>query len=99
MPLDDALAFVARNFDQYLKDVRERGAAFRNPPPPSAAYREDSFPKSSLVQDSYVAKLLDIAVSGKPLKVPEINHLIEALIKYKREIEPPEGKFYIKIIC
>ena len=93
MPLDDALAFVARNFNQYLNDSR-----YRRPAPlqgPAVPNRGEPMGKTILTQDSYISGLLNMAAGGMALKVVEVNHLIEALIKYKNDIESSNGKFFI----
>lgn len=85
MPLDDALSFVARNFNQYLSDSRNRRSA-------SLPNRSESRVNTILTQDPYISGLLHMAAGGTALKVVEVNHLIEALIKYKNEIENKSGE-------
>ena len=93
MPLDDALAFVARNFNQYLNDSKDRRAVpLQGAPLPKN--RGDAMGKTILTQDPYISGLLTMAAGGKALKVVEVNHLIEALIKYKNEIDSNSGKSF-----
>ncbi len=90
MPLDDALAFVARNFNHYLIDQRDR-TALPWTAPKAFSGRDEFAGKTILTQDSYISGLLNMAAAGKPLKVVEVNHLIEAFIKYKNEIDAGQG--------
>ena len=91
MPLDDALAFVARNFNQYLNESKDRRAVpWQGAPLPKN--RGEPMGNTILTQDPYISGLLTMAAGGKTLKVVEVNHLIEALIKYKNEIENTSGK-------
>lgn len=92
MPLDDALAFVARNFNQHLSESRD-GRSNTHQPAPPLVNRSESMEKTILTQDPYISGLLNMAAGGKPLKVVEVNHLIEALIKYKNEIDSSSGEF------
>ena len=91
MPLDDALAFVARNFNQYLNESKDRRAApWQGAPLPKN--RGEPMGKTILTQDPYISGLLNTAAGGMSLKVAEVNHLIEALIKYKNEIDNNSGE-------
>ncbi|XP_065064306.1 nuclear receptor coactivator 5-like [Rhopilema esculentum] len=92
MPLDDALSFVARNFNQYMGDWKDRRPGSSWQPPAPFPSRNEATDKTILTQDSYIHGLLNMAVVGTHLKIVEINHLIEALIRYKNELDSADGK-------
>jgi len=99
MPLDDALAFVARNFNQYMNDSKDRRTAPPRQDTPLPKERVEPVGRTLLTQDTYISGLLNMATVGKPLKVLEVDHLIDALIKYKNEIDTGRGKSYINASC
>ena len=99
MPLDDALAFVARNFNQYMNDSKDRRTATPWQGAPLPRERAEPVGRTLLTQDSYISGLLNMATVGKPLKVLEVDHLIDALLKYKNEIDTGRGKSCIDASC
>lgn len=97
MPLDDALSFVARNFDNYLRVLREP----YYPPPAQSVYdaREPMRSYSNASSSTYqhqqpAAGSGSTQLSEKQLSTEEISKMIEKLKKEKEQREQ-QGK----VIC
>lgn len=100
MPLDDALAFIGRNFDRYIQEMRERrergpvaGPNSRRPISPSQIPPPDSSTDLTLPQ------LLNLLAEGRQLTIEEIDRVV-AFLQSMREtlareagIPPKAGKF------
>lgn len=90
MPLDDALSFVARNFDAYLRGFREP-PPMRGPPPPQAFPPRDDYNRAPppvhhpppASAGGYSAKPAD----EKKLSNDELNEMIAKLKREKEERE------------
>jgi len=93
MPLDDALSFVARNFDAYLRVLREPVAPYRAPPP-AHVYPRDEYARVARPTHSEAAMkpletdVVKKAADEKKLSTDELNAMIE---KLKREKEARES--------
>lgn len=98
MPLDDALSFVARNFDNYLRLLREpyypppaqQGYGARDPPPRNYSSSSSSYQPpvgSSVAQQT-----------EKQLSTEEISAMIEKLKKEKEHREY-KGMMVLLVLC
>ncbi|XP_066289905.1 nuclear receptor coactivator 5-like isoform X7 [Branchiostoma lanceolatum] len=72
MPLDDSMQLVARNFERYMQDLRERQAAERasSAGAPAAAAAENS---------ATIPQLLNLLADGRQVTTDEIGRVIEYL--------------------
>ena len=90
MPLDDALSFVARNFDMYLKGIRDPGYRPIGPPVPRPSMPAQPPPSRD------VSSLLRSDTDEKKLSNDELALLIE---KLKREKEQRTGAKSGELFC
>lgn len=80
MPLEDAIPFLSRNFDQFVEMMKKKIATINAWVPP----------------DERVRYLLNLLLDGKHLKIPEleeINKYTVLAMNKLSEVEQPEKKF------
>lgn len=100
MPLDDALAFIGRNFDRYIQDMRERRERGPSTGPKSRrSISPSQIPPPASSMDLTLPQLLNLLAEGRQLTVPEIDRVVDFLQRMRetlgREagVPPTAGKF------
>lgn len=83
MPLDDALALVARSFDKYLQAEKEKAAAL------SSSAKLPSVP--FLPPAKEIAYLLNLLADNRQLTVDELNKVIVYLKERRDKLMEAEG--------
>ena len=91
MPLDDCLSLVARNFDMYLKFLRE---PYRGPAPPVYGPRDDprAYAPPTYAPQAYVPPPHTHVSGGIPTKDMSTQELEEMIEKLRREKEQREAQ-------
>jgi len=72
MPLDDSMQLVARNFERYMQDLRERQAAER-------ASSTTAGPAATGEPSPTIPQLLNLLADGRQVTAEEIARVIEYL--------------------
>ena len=82
MPLEDALALIGKKFEEYVREIRERGTAG------STRGAEDILPPSS-----HVHYLLNLLTDNRYLSIDEIDSVINYLNERRKRLVEKRGKF------
>ena len=85
MPLEDALAFVSRNFVDYLKE-KELKAVQTAPAPAKPAISTDFTPPDK--QTSY---LLNLLADNRFLTVDELDNVVDYLLSRREQLAKQTG--------
>lgn len=105
MPLDDALAFIGRNFDRYIQDMRERRER-GSVRPARRSISPSHIPAPTSSVDLTLPQLLNLLADGRQLTIPEIDRVISFLQDMRDRLAkeaglplsaPKPGKFYLLI--
>ncbi|XP_078688328.1 nuclear receptor coactivator 5-like isoform X4 [Branchiostoma floridae x Branchiostoma belcheri] len=75
MPLDDSMQLVARNFERYMQDLRERQAAERA----SSTSAGPAAAAAAAEQAPTIPQLLNLLADGRQVTAEEIGRVIEYL--------------------
>lgn len=81
MPLDDALGLIGKKFEEYVREIRERGTA-------GGSRGTDDF----LPPTAHVHYLLNLLVDNRFLNADELDSVINYLNERKRRIVSKRGK-------
>ena len=81
MPLEDALALIGKKFEEYVREIRERGTAG------STRGAEDILPPSS-----HVHYLLNLLTDNRYLSIDEIDSVINYLNERRKRLVEKRGK-------
>ena len=81
MPLEDALALIGKKFEEYVREIRERGTAG------SARSAEEILPPSS-----HVHYLLNLLTDNRYLSIDEIDSVINYLNERRKRLVEKRGK-------
>ena len=95
MPLDDALAFVSRNYAEYLKELREReikaaAAAAAAAPSPLPATRPGATPDFA-IPDKQTSYLLNLLADNRYLALDELDNVINYLLTRREKLAGQTG--------
>ena len=80
MPLEDALTMIGKKFEEYVREIRERGSAG------GARGPEDILPPTP-----HVHYLLNLLVDNRFLSIDEIDSVISYLNERRKRLEEKRG--------
>ncbi|XP_013421667.1 nuclear receptor coactivator 5-like isoform X2 [Lingula anatina] len=78
MPLDDAMSLVARNYEQYLKELRAKAPV----PPPKVDFTPP---------DPSIAYLLNLMADGRQLTLEELEKVLKYVKERRDQMLPKRG--------
>ena len=81
MPLEDALALIGKKFEDYAREIRDRGTSS------GSRGAEDIFPPSS-----HVHYLLNLLIDNRYLSIDEIDSVINYLNDRRKRLVEKRGK-------
>ena len=98
MPLDDAMALISRNFEAYVKELREKALTVAAAPPvpapsPAAAVTAAAAAKTPefVVPDKQTHYLLNLLADNRILTLEELDTVIKYLEERRRKLLEAKG--------